>query len=138
MIDRASRRPGAAAIWALLVLAAVSALSAATIGQVAIARRQVDAYQNQIQAEWLARSGYELAVARILADPGYVGETVTPIKGAEVKIVVRKQAGENGPYVVESEARYSAGERHTVVRSVRQAVKRIVSADGVRVEPVSS
>ncbi len=138
MIGRAKVRSGAAAIWALLVLAAVSALSAAAIGQVVIARRQIDAYQNQIQAEWLARSGYELAVARILADPGYTGETITPIKGGAVKIVVRKEAGANAPYVVESEARYSAGERHSVVRTVRRTVKRIASADGVSVEPAGS
>jgi hypothetical protein len=129
-------RPGAASIWALVVLAVVSAMSVAAVGQFAAARRQVDAHGHQIQADWLARAGYELAVARVLADPtGYTGETVTPIPAGEVKIVVRKDPDVKDVYRIESQARYPAGERGAVVQTVRRSFKRIDGPQGVRIEP---
>jgi hypothetical protein len=128
-------RPGIAAIWLLVVLAALSMLSAAVVGQLSAARRQVDAHRNRLEAEWLARAGYELAVAHLLAEPnGYTGETVKPIPGGEVKIVVRKEPGDNGPYKVDCEARYPVGERNVVVKVVQRACKRVEGPGGARIE----
>ena len=128
-------RKGVAAVWALVVLAVVSAMSAAAVGQFAIARRQVDVHRNQLQAEWLARSGYELAVARILADPKeYTGETVTPIPKGDVKISVKKDSEMNGGFKVECEARYPVGEKGMVIRTAHHVVKRVAGPNGVQIK----
>jgi hypothetical protein len=130
------RRPGVAAVWALVVLAAVSAISAAAVGQFSVARRQVDMHRKQIQADWLARSGYELAVARLLADPkGLADETVMLIPKGEVKITVRTVPKNDSAFRIESQAHYPVGERGVVVRTIQRTVKRVEGPKGIRVEP---
>jgi hypothetical protein len=120
-------------------LGIVSALSAATAFRFAATRQQVDAHRNRLQAEWLARSGYELAVARVIADPEKLtGETVTLVPKSEVKISIRKDSGEKSTYRIESEARYPVGESATVVRTVRRTLKRIEGPKGVQIESVSN
>ncbi|OWK47004.1 hypothetical protein [Fimbriiglobus ruber] len=140
MTANAHRRPprrGVATIWALVVLSVVSVFSAVAVTRFVAVRRQLDAHRNRLQADWLARAGYELAVARVLSNPeGYAGESVALIPGSEVKITVRKEPGTDGGYRVDSEARYPAGGRETVVRTIHRAVKRVVEPKGVRVESV--
>ena len=122
-------------MYALVVLAVVTAMSAAAIGQFIAARRQIDAHRNRLQADWLARAGYEIAVAKLLMDPdAYTGETVKPIAGGEVKIVVKPDAAKKGVYHIESEAHYLAGERGAVVRIVRRTLEKVESPEGVRIE----
>jgi len=117
-------RRGAAIVWVLVVLAVVSVFSAASLARFVACRRQLDIAQNRVQAEWLARSGYELAVGRLLADPdGYTGETTTLIPGGQVKIIVKKDPDKNGVYRVDSEARYTTYPG-VVVFTVRRTLKR--------------
>ncbi|MBN9520361.1 hypothetical protein J0H58_17830 [bacterium] len=131
-----NRRRGMAAVWALVVVTLVSALSVAAAARMATARRQADAYRNRAQAEWLARAGYELAVGRLLAAPdGYTGETATPVAGGEVKVVVRPDPAGKGVYRIECEARFPAADREVVSRFDR-VVQRTDGPDGVRVTPV--
>ena len=131
------RRAESAAIWVLVVLAFVSTMSLTAVGRFGSARRALDAYTNRAQAEWLARSGVEVAAARLLADPnGYSGETIKPLPRSEVRIVVRKDSTEQDVYRVQCEARYPTDAR-VVVRSVTRALKRVDGPKGVRIEPVS-
>lgn len=130
------RRRGMAAVWALVVVAVVSALSAAAAVRMATARRQVDAARNRAQAEWLARAGHELAVGRLLAAPaGYTGETATPIPGGEVTVVVRPDPAEKGVYRIECAARFPAADRGVVSRLDR-TVRRTDDPDGARIAPL--
>ena len=131
------RRRGVAAVWALVVVAVVSALSMAAVAQFASARRHADQTRHRAQAEWLARAGYELAVARLLADPaGYTGETATPVPGGEVKIAVRSDPSAKGVYRVECEARYPTDGRGLVVARLDRAVRRTEGPKEVRIERV--
>src|SRR5215212_5186987 len=88
-----SRRSGAAIMWALVVLAVLAVTTATAAWQFGAARRGLAWRHDRLQAEWLARSGCELAAARLLAGPAdYTGETVEPIPDAKVVIVVEKDA----------------------------------------------
>jgi type II secretory pathway pseudopilin PulG len=132
-------RSGAAAIWVLVVLAVVAAVSVAATGRFVLARREADAYRNCLQAEWLARSGYELAVGKLIATPdGYTGETATPIPNGEVKIVVGKETAAKEVYRVECTARYPAGDRAAVVRTVTRTVKRTDAAGRASIAPAKT
>jgi hypothetical protein len=131
------RRPGSAAIWVLVVLAFVSTMSLTAVGRFGNARHALDAYTHRTQAEWLARSGVELAAARLLAGPdGYAGETVKPLPRSEVRIVVRKDLTERDVYRVECEARYPTDVTGVVVRSVSRSLKRVDGPKGARIELV--
>jgi hypothetical protein len=128
-------RTGAAAMWTMLVIAVVTVMMAATFAQFTSARRQVDAYQQRIQCEWLARTGYEIAVAKVLTDPnGYVGETLTPIANGEIKIVVRRDPENRDVYHVTSEASYPLGAKQGHKMSIRRSFKRFAGPDGDRIE----
>lgn len=132
---RSSHR-GLAAVWALVVVVVVSALSLAAVARFASARRQTDQYHHRVQAEWLARAGYELATARLLTDPAdYRGETVTPVPNGTVKITVTADPKEKGVYRVQCEARYpTLG--HGATSRLERVLRRTDVKDGYRVEPV--
>jgi hypothetical protein len=129
------RRRGIAAAWALVVLAVVTALTAAAAVRLMATRKHADAYRHRAQAEWLARAGYELAVGRLLAAPdGYTGETVAPVADSEVKVVVRPDPAAKGVYRVEVEARYPTT-GPVVVSRLDRSVRRADGPDGVRITP---
>lgn len=133
-MTRTTRRRGVAAVWALVVVAVVSALTAAATLRMLAARRHAEAHRDRAQAEWLARAGYELAVDRLLTADGYTGEKATLLPDGEVTIAVRPDPDAKGVYRVTSEARYPATGR-TVVAKVERAVRRADGPDGVRVSP---
>jgi len=147
-------RRGAGAIWVLAVLAIVSGFSAVAVIRTASTRKQLELNRNRLQANWLARSGYEIAVDRILANPdGYAGETVQLIPGGEVKIIVQKGFGKKpddkkdekkkddtkkdvddaGIFRVECEGRYPTGPQVVVISS-RRVLKRTAGPQGGRIE----
>ena len=133
-IDRG--RAGAAAIWTMLVIAIVTVMIAATTARFTSARRQTEAYQQRTQCEWLARTGYEIAVAKVIADPeGYPGETIAPIEKCEVKIAVQRDPDTKGVYRVTSEARFPLGTRGSTA-TVSRSFRRIAGANGIRIEPL--
>ena len=129
-------RRGVGSIWALVVLSVVSALSVAAVARFSAARREIDHARHRAQAEWLARSGYELAVAKILAKPdGYPGETLAPIPASELKIAVTTDPKDPALYTVVSTARYPLGDAKAAVQTVRRAVRRVETPAGVRLDP---
>jgi type II secretory pathway pseudopilin PulG len=131
----AHRRSGVAAIWTMLVIAIVSVMMVATIARFTSARQRVEAYRNSAQSDWLARSGYEIAVAKVLADPeGYKGETISPITNGEVKITVRRDPENKEVYRVTSESSYPSGTKRAVKRILQRSFKRIVGLNGDRIE----
>jgi hypothetical protein len=141
-----------AAIWVLAVLAIVSGFSAVAVIRTASTRKQLDLSRNRLQANWLAKSGYEIAVGRLLANPdGYTGETVQLIAGGEVKIVIKKglskkadekkkddakkDADDTGIFRVECEGRYPTGPQVVVISS-RRVLKRVDGPQGARIEAI--
>jgi type II secretory pathway pseudopilin PulG len=135
-MTRATGRRGVAAVWALVVVAVVSALTAAAAARMMAARRHVATHRERAQAEWLARAGYESAVDRLLTADGYTGEKLTPVPGGEVTVEVRPDPAAKGVYRVSSEARYAVPGRVVVAR-VERAVRRADGPDGVRVTPAA-
>ncbi|QDU23110.1 hypothetical protein [Urbifossiella limnaea] len=128
-------RRAVASVWALAVVAVVSALTLAATARLVASRKHADAHRNRLQTEWLARAGYELAVDRLLTAEGYTGEKATPLPWGEVTVAVQPDAGAKGVYRVVVEARYPAGER-AVVSRLERSVRRTHDPDGVRVAPV--
>src|SRR5947209_15189026 len=101
------RRAGVALLWAMIVLGVLGIMSAAAAWQFVSARRVLERRQHKVQALWLARSGGELAAARLLADPnGYAGEEVEPVPEGRVKITVQKDAARPDGYRIKCEAQY--------------------------------
>lgn len=115
------KRRGMATLWALLILAAVTALAAAALSQAGTTRQRLAAEKNRAQAGWLARSGVELAVAQLAANASYTGETAKPFAGGEVTIAV---VPEGGSFRIASEA-HVGGVRATAARTVRRTPKSV-------------
>jgi hypothetical protein len=104
---RRAPRSGIAVLWALVVLSVLGVTSATAAWHFVAARRVLDGRLNKVQALWLARSGAELAAARLLAHPDdYTGEVVEPIPESHVRIAVEKAPGRPDAYVIRCEARY--------------------------------
>lgn len=124
-------------MMAVVALSVVAVVAAAVTWQCLAGRRLLDRRQNQLQAEWLARSGVELAAGRLLADPaGYRGESVELIPGAEVRIEVRAEPGKADVFRVTSAARVPRDGREAVLRETTRTFRR-TSRDGrVRLEVV--
>ena len=103
MSIRRHSRSGAALV--LVVLSVLGTMSVLATREFAIARRTLAIRQNRIQAEWLARSGADLAVARLLADEDYTGGTVEPIATGPVEIKVERDwTGKTGDYHIRCDA----------------------------------
>ena len=135
--SRSSARSGIAAFWALVVIAVVSAAAMAATLQFANLRKQVDADRNRTQAQWLARSGVEVAADHLLANPeGYTGETVSLFPGGDIKITVRKNMKKDDVYRVESEGRFHDGSKVIAITD-RRLLKVQKNDQGTRVEVVA-
>jgi len=130
-----NRRTGIALLWALVVLSVLGVTSAVATREFALARRSLAMRLNRIQAEWLARSGVELAVARLLADDSYTGESVEPIPGGGLKITVEKDT--SGSYRIRSDATFPTGDYRTVTFTVTRTAKRRTDGGKVPVDLVA-
>jgi hypothetical protein len=74
-IKQPQRRRGAVSIWAMVCLVFVTAISA-SLGRVALlGSRQMVQERRYSQAEWLAQSGWSLAMAQLTRNSDYTGET---------------------------------------------------------------
>lgn len=125
-------RKGVAAVWALVVIAVTSALVCTAILQLANARKQVDDNQTRMQTRWLVRSGFELAMEGLLANPEqYEGETAALIPGTKVKISVERPGEVDGVYRVTCVATSGEGQK-VVVLSDRRHIKLEKTVQGMK------
>src|SRR5580704_3767050 len=135
--DGRPRRAGIAALFALIVLGVLAVASAAAAWQFTTARRVLERRQNKVQALWLARSGGELAAARLLADPiGYAGEEVELIPEARVKIAIQKDSARPDGYRIKCEAHYPTTGPGSMTAVLTWSAARRTGPDGVRLEVV--
>lgn len=129
------RRRGVAVIWMLMVLGLLTALIANIARQHFNNRRALQQRQKQLQADWLARAGLELAAARLLANPqGYTGEALTPISGARLQITVAHEPKEPPTFLIACEASYGTDDPWPAVRSLTGRFRRLIADDLVRLE----
>jgi Tfp pilus assembly protein PilX len=75
----ATRRRGAALIAALICVLLVSMMSAVLVKTALVQREQLERDAWQVQADWLAQSAMERALARLESDVGYAGESWAPV-----------------------------------------------------------
>jgi hypothetical protein len=133
----ACHRRGAALVVAVVALAVVAVLAAGITWNLAAGRRLLDQRQRQLQAEWLARAGVELAADRLLIEPsGYRGETVELLPGSQVRVDVRAEPGAPDVFRVTSDARFPNGGKESVRRSVTGLFRRTRRDGQVRLEAV--
>jgi Tfp pilus assembly protein PilX len=120
-----NQRRGVALIWVLVILVLLSALISATTIRTLAGRRLLEQRHAQLQADWLARSGLEIAVAHLLDKPEhYEGETVEPIPSSRVKIEVKQDDGKPNIYLVSCEATYPTKGRVPVTRRLSRSFER--------------
>lgn len=132
-------RPGLMTMWALIILTFLSMLLALTTTQLMASRYTLDRRQNQLQALWLARSGQELAIARLLDKPAdYKGESVEILPDSEVRIEVKARSDAKDVFVVTSEARYPLEGRDKVLLSLTRRYRRVVEKNRARLEVLSA
>jgi hypothetical protein len=121
MTCRSNERRGAALLWAITILAVLGVTSGVAVHEFGAARRTLKMRHDRIQAEWLTRSGIELATARLLDDADYKGETVEPIKNGPVAIKVTK---DGKSFLIHCEAKYPADEVRAVTFTTNRKATR--------------
>jgi Tfp pilus assembly protein PilV len=93
---RVSNRRGVALIYAMIALLLASVIGAALLRTSLTQRQQARREQNRLQSDWLVESGVERAVATLVSDNKYEGETwnidATELGGSRVGQVVIKVA----------------------------------------------
>ena len=99
------RRNGWASVFALVVLAVLSAFIAIAAQNVASARRLLRDRADHLQAKWLARAGLEITLAQLRNQPDYTGETIELLPGSKVAIKVTPST-KAGTVQIISEAQY--------------------------------
>lgn len=115
-------RSGVAALWALSVLAVFGVLAAATAARFANVRRSLELRERRLQADWLARSGVELARAKLADATADNGEATTePFPGGMIAV---KWARNGQAIHVQSEGRIAPAGL-TTTPTVRATVRTI-------------
>jgi hypothetical protein len=132
-----SRRRGSALLVAVVAITVAAVVTAAITWQSVAGRRLVESRQHQLQAEWLARAGIELAADRLLSDPaGYRGESVELVPGGRVRIEVRAEPGKADVFRVSSEALFPQDGRDRALRTVTRSFRRTTRDKQVRLEVI--
>jgi type II secretory pathway component PulK len=122
-----------ALVTVLVVMVVVSVVLAVVTAQVVSQQRMVHQRQLQLQSEWLARAGVELAAARLLEEPGDFSEERRDLApDARVRITVKKLDGE--VYLVTAEAEVGVQERPTVARTASVRFQRTEAGGSVRLQ----
>jgi hypothetical protein len=130
MIVRHARRSGLALVWSLVILFALGILAGTAAWQIVAARATLERRGHSLQTLWLARSGAELAVARLIDDSDYKGETIELIPDSDLKIVVTRL--ENQDYRIQCAATFPISEPTPTTRTFTWQARR--SSDPVRLQ----
>ena len=130
-IPSPSRRKAAALMGVLIALGVLSVLLVAVTWQNLANRKLVQRRHHQLQSAWLARSGVETAVARLLKDPAYKGEDTSPMESSKVKISVLVDKANKNVFQITCEARFPDNDAEAVVRSVTRRYRRTVNGGKV-------
>jgi type II secretory pathway pseudopilin PulG len=128
-----AKRKGVALIAALVVMAVLAVVLTVVSVQVVAQRNLLRNRERQLQAEWLARAGVELAVARLLNSPKDFSEEKRDLAPAgKVKIDAKKSAAD--VYVVSAEAEVALPDEKAVIRTAGSRFRRIDSGGVIRLQ----
>jgi hypothetical protein len=132
-----NRRIGVALVLALAVMAVLTVVLSVLAVQVVSQRQMVRQRHKQLQADWLARAGVELAAARLLKNPGGFNEVHNElVPDATVRVTVEKTDGDD--YLVTADAAVSAEEGSPVERTASARFRRTESGGLVRLEALGN
>jgi len=129
------KRKGIAIFYTLVVLSVVGIMLAATARQSAGARRVYEVRRNQVQAQWLARSGIEMAAARLLESDSYRGETIEPLPDSRIQIKVEV---DRALYTITAEARFGDNPVFIGTSTVTKSFRRVGTEQSVTLWPDNS
>ena len=114
-----NRRRGVVLLFVLAVIAMATVRMVAMVRTMVSAREELQTQSWQLQAGWLARSGFQRAVARLKERPDYAGETwkisadeIGGRDGAVVRSVVQPRADGTGRRRVRVVADYPDSSQH--------------------------
>ena len=135
-IPSPARRRAAALMGVLVALGVLSVLLVAVTWQNLANRKLVQRRHHQLQSAWLARSGMETAIARLLKDPAYKGEDAKLMEFSKVKISVSVDKTDRNVFQITCEARFPDNDAEAVVRSVTRRYGRTEDGGKVRMQAV--
>jgi hypothetical protein len=122
-------------VLALVVMATLTTILALVTAQLFTERQQSTRRQHQLQADWLARAGVELAAARLLEKPAAFTEEIRDlVHDGHVRIVVEKTDADG--YAVTVEAEVGREQGVPVARTVTARFRRTAQGDTARLQAV--
>lgn len=128
-------RKGMALITALVVMAVLAIILSVVTMQVVSQRRTIQQRTRQMQADWLARAGVELAVARLLESPvAFMDDKQQLQPDAKLRITVEKSGADL--FTVTAAATVGAKDEPLVARTASGLFRRTDKGGVVRIEPV--
>jgi hypothetical protein len=120
------RRPGIALLWVLFVLVLLSAVMGIITKQHLDGRSLLGHRSKRLQADWLARGGIEVALARLLQSPQpFSGDIGDLLPDSKVHVEIKTVPGSTTDFVVTSEAHFPTNEPRPVLRSLSRQVRRV-------------
>ncbi len=129
-----TKRKGFALITALIVMAVLAIVLTVVTMQIVAQRNLLRQRERQLQADWLARAGVELAAARLLDSPMEFSEERSDLAPAgKVKIDVKKSAD---VFVVSAEAEVGLAGEKAVIRAAIGRFRRTDSGGVIRLQTV--
>ena len=132
-----SPRRGAILIMAIVAMAVLSVVLTVLVAQVVAQRQMVRQRHRQLEAEWLARAGVELAAARLLQSSNAFDDAKQVLlPDSKVRILVEKAEGESFNVTVEAEVGLADG--RSVRRDVTSRFRRTEKDGAVKLERVSA
>lgn len=128
------RRQGLAIVMALAVMAVLTVVLSVVTLQIVNQRKLMVQRQHQLQSEWLARAGIEVAAARLLDSAvAFTDDKQQLVPDSKLDIVVEKLRQDEYTVVVEAEVG-RPDEHLKRARSASARLRRSVSKEGVRVQ----
>jgi hypothetical protein len=133
------RRSGVAILWVLFVLVLLSAVIGLITKQHMAGRSFQDQRAKRLQAEWLARAGSEVALAKLLQSPqAFSGDIGDLLPDSKVHVEIKSASGSTTDFEVTSEAHFPISDAHPVIRSLSRQVRRAAEKGQVRLTPIEA
>jgi type II secretory pathway component PulK len=127
-----TKRKGFALITALVVMAVLAIVLTVVTVQIVAQHNLLRHRERQLQADWLARAGVELAAARLLDSPKEFSEERSDLAPAgKVKIEVKKTAE---IFVASAEAEVALPGEKAVIRSAAARFRRSDTGGVIRLQ----
>ena len=134
MRSTGTRRQGAAIVYAMAVIAVIAILTADVAQNIMAGRRLLESRHNRLQSLWLARSGFEVSVAKLLSNPEYRGEESELIADGRIRLTLEKLPQATDTYRVKCTGLFPANERLVSRHEAERVIRRIKDGDAIRIE----